>query len=148
MTYFLATNRQALPRFLRAFILIIAPALSFASTGAAYRMSVPRIGHGLAILGAFICGPSIFLSFELLIIEVSNIWLLFIWSALELSIGKVIDSIPGTGRGLLILITLIIELVEPADPLPTISLVGLIFSLLGGYVRDVQHGPINSLGLH
>ena len=131
ITLYLGTNWELLPRLARAAVLVAAPGLAYVGGFAAYGRGAHRIGHALIVLGAVLVGPSIFLFDDLFALGLADTWLLLAWTAVALPTGEVLDSRVGTGFGLLVLVASVVTLVEPADPVPVIGLLGIVLFALG-----------------
>lgn len=136
ITFFLATNWRDLPVLARAAILVAAPTLAYAGGVGSYSRDVPQVGHALAVLGALLVGPSLFLFVDLYTLGVETAWLLFGWAAVALSTGHALDSRPGTGLGLALAGVLVVDLAEPTDPMAALGLAGVTIFGLGLYHRD------------
>lgn len=130
VTWFLATNWGGLSRLTRVAVLIAGPGAAYVAGAIAYRRA-PRVGHALCVLGAVLVGPSVYLFDELYALGLADGWLLLVWAAVALPTGHALDSRPGTGVGLLVLITLVGELADPADPVAAIGLFGVVLFAIG-----------------
>ena len=147
ITLFLATNWEEFPRFVRAAVLVAGPGLSYAGGVAAYNRDTPQIGLALCILGATLIGPSLFLFNDLFSLGVDHVWLWLAWTAVALPTGQALGSAVGTGFGLLVLAIHTIELTEPANPAPVLSLLGVVLFAFGQrrsnrVTRTYQYGGI------
>jgi len=139
ITSFLATNWERLPRLARAAVLVAGPGAGYAGGVVSYRRGAPRIGHALVVVGALLVGPSIVLFDDLLALGLADAWLLLAWMAVALPTGHALGSRVGTGLGLLVLVALTAELIEPADPVPGIGLLGIALVSIGA-ARDDRVG--------
>ena len=138
ITLFLGTNWDEFPRAVRAAVLVAGPGLAYAGGVAAYRQNAPQIGLALCLLGATLAGPSLFLFDNLFALELDNVWLLLAWTAVALPTGHVLDSRVGTGFGLLLLVSLVVDLADTAEPVLLVGLLGVVLFVLG----QTREGPV------
>lgn len=129
--WYLVGNWEALPRWLRTVLVILAP-IGFAGAGDVLaRDRTPRVGHALWTLGAAFVGPSLFLLADLWALEFDLEWLLLAWAALALPAGHVRRSRPTTALALFVLAGAVATLEAPTDLPIAVGSLGVIVLALG-----------------